>query len=117
MKENSPTGVPVREIRWIDTSVIVRIAGEIDLNVSQEFQHELLKLLDKHPRRVIIDLSDVSYMDSSGVASLVKLLSRSRRFGASLILVALTERVRSVFEITRLDSVFDIRSTQEEALA
>jgi len=115
--DNLPTGAPVREVRWIDKSAVVQVVGEIDLNCSLAFQQDLLAVLEKRPRRIVVDLSGVSYMDSSGVASLVKLLSRVRKCGASLYLVGLTDRVRSVFEITRLDTVFDIRDTQQEALA
>ncbi|MHC4295537.1 MAG: STAS domain-containing protein, partial [Planctomycetota bacterium] len=98
-------------------SVVVDVTGEIDLNSSLEFQQVLLRVLDKRPVRIVINLTEVSYMDSSGVASLVKLLSRVRKADSSLHLVGLQDRVRSVFEITRLDSVFDIRETEAEALA
>jgi anti-sigma B factor antagonist len=97
--------------------VVVDVTGEIDLNSSLEFQQVLLRVLDKRPVRIVINLTEVSYMDSSGVASLVKLLSRVRKADSSLHLVGLQDRVRSVFEITRLDSVFDIRETEAEALA
>ncbi len=117
MTSQQPQSCPVRDVRWVDRAAVVQAAGEIDLNCSLEFQQALLNLLDQHPQRIVINLSDVSYMDSSGVASLVKLLSRVRRGGATLHLVGLRDRVRSVFEITRLDSVFDIFATEEEALA
>jgi anti-sigma B factor antagonist len=110
-------GSPVDGIRWNDKTAIVDVAGEIDLNTSNAFQQELLAVLDKSPRRIVVNLSGVSYMDSSGVASLVKLLSRVRRSSAGLRLFGLTDRVRGVFEITRLDSVFEIFPTEEEALA
>lgn len=112
-----PPNSRIRDARRVGSSVIVDVEGEIDLNCSLDFQQGLLRVLDGRPDRLVINLSGVKYMDSSGVASLVKLLSRTRKSGASLILVALTDRVRSVFEITRLDSVFDIRKTEEEALA
>lgn len=108
---------PVREVRWIDDTAVVDVQGEVDLGRSLEFQQALLALLDQKPRRVVVNLSDVPFMDSSGVASLVKVLSRARRSSTALALVALTDRVRSVFEITRLDSVFAIFATEEEALA
>ena len=106
---------PVRSIRWDDRAVVVQVAGDIDLNRSQTFQQDLLELLDAKPEHIIIDLSAVPYMDSSGVASLVKLLSRTRKRGATLTLAGLQDRVRSVFEITRLDSVFRIVASEEEA--
>jgi len=108
---------PVKEIRWVGRAVVARVAGDIDLNRSPQFQHSLLALLDERPRRIIVNLSEVPYMDSSGVASLVKLLSRVRKSGCSLRLVGLSDRTRSLFEITRLDHVFEIYATEEEALA
>jgi len=65
----------------------------------------------------VVDLSGVGYMDSSGVASLVKLLARVRRRQVDLKLAGMTRRVRSVFEITRLDTVFEIFASVQEALA
>ena len=108
---------PIQSVRWVGRDAVVKVVGDIDLNRSLEFQHGLLELLDSKPDRLVVNLGGVPYMDSSGVASLVKLLSRVRRCGLGLRLVALSDRVRSVFEITRLDSVFDICATEEEALA
>jgi len=108
---------PVQQIRWIERTAVVDAAGEIDLACSSAFQADLLRVLDERPRRIVINLSQVTYMDSSGVASLVKLLSRVRRGDTSLRLFGLRDRVRGVFEITRLDSVFEICGNEQEALA
>ena len=110
---------PVRKVEWIGSeprSVVVEAAGDIDLHRSAEFQRALLELPAKRPARIVLDLSAVPYMDSSGVASLVKLLARVRRENIALKLAGLTPRVRSVFEITRLTTVFEIFATTEEAL-
>lgn len=107
---------PVESVQWRDDAAIVQVVGDVDLNRSPALQDALLKLLDEKPSAVIIDLTGVGYMDSSGVASLVKLLSRVRQKGVSLKLAGLTDRVRNIFEITRLDSVFEIHGTCEEAL-
>ena len=110
---------PVQSVRWAgpdNQTVIVEAAGEIDLRCSAAFQQALLEPLEKNPRRMVVDLAGVTYMDSSGVASLVKLLSRIRRGKIELKLASLAPRVRSVFEITRLDTVFEICETVEEAL-
>ena len=117
MTPNQARNSPVQQIRWVGKAAIVDVAGEIDLNTSNAFQQDLIELLDNSPERVVVNLSGVSYMDSSGVASLVKLLSRIRRTNGSLYLYGLTDRVRGVFEITRLDSVFDIRAGEQEALS
>jgi len=106
----------VREIRREGGAVVVEAAGDIDLHRSVEFQQSLAKVVATAPRRIIINLADVPYMDSSGLASLVKLLSQVRRANIELKLCSLTERVRSMFEITRLDSVFKICLSEQEAL-
>ena len=112
-----PSDGPVRQVHWNDDAAVVEAAGEIDLNASPDFQQELLALLDRRPTALVVDLSDVPYMDSSGVASLVKVLSRARTADIRLALAALTPRVRSVLEITRLDTVFELHDTVQEALA
>jgi anti-anti-sigma factor len=108
---------PVRQVRWIGRSVVLDVAGDVDLSRSLAFQQSLLAVLDKHPLMVVVNLEKVPYMDSSGVASLVKLLSRARKQKVSLRLAGLTKRVRSIFEITRLDGVFEIYPSEQEALA
>ena len=113
---SKPLNSPVKDVRWIDRAAVVDVEGDIDLNHSAEFQQDLLELLDSKPARILINLSGVAYMDSSGVASLVKMLSRTRKSNVPLLLFGMTDRVRSVFEITRLDSVFDIFQTEQEAL-
>jgi len=107
----------VRAVRWISGSVVVDVQGDVDLSRSSEFQQSLLVVMDQKPERIVVNLAEVPYMDSSGVASLIKLLGRTRRQGVVLHLAALTDRVRSIFEITRLDGIFDIHPTVEEALA
>jgi len=93
------------------------VQGDVDIRRCGEFQQSVLAVLDRKPRSVVVNLSDVSYMDSAGVASLVKCLARARAQHVSLRLTGLSERVRGIFEITRLDGIFDIRPTVEEAAA
>jgi len=107
-------------IRWVESekrAAVFEASGDIDLHRSSEFQQALLNLAAQKPDVIVLDMTGVGYMDSSGVASLVKLLARVRRDDIGLKLAGLTPRVRSVFEITRLDTVFDIYATTEEALA
>ena len=104
-------------VQWQDKTALVTVTGEIDLARSTIFQQELLELLDNRPACIVIDLAGVPHMDSSGIASLVKLLSRCRKGDVSLRLACLTPRVQGLFEITRLDSVFDIYPSVPEATA
>jgi len=113
---NASQDSPVRQVRWVDRDAIVEVHGDIDLHRSVDFQQALLSVMDQKPARILIDLSGVPYMDSSGIASLVKILSRARRGKTALRLFGLSVRVRSLFEITRLDNVFEICATEAEAL-
>lgn len=116
MMSDNAAGSPVRAVRQVANGVVVDAVGEINLEASSSFQKTLLEQVDKNPGCLVVNLSGVDYMDSSGVASLVKVMSRCRAVGVSLRLAGLTRRVRSIMEITRLDKIFDIHDTVEAAL-
>ena len=111
------TRSPVRNVRWDGKTCIVKVGGDVIIETAQALQDDLLKLLDRRPSRMVVNLADVGFMDSSGVASLVKLLSRARKAGVELILAEMQERVAGIFDITRVNTLFDIRGSEEEALA
>ena len=101
----------------IDDGMVVKVDGEIDLTRSPQLRVELMELLDDNVARLVIDLSDVPFMDSSGVATLVEALQVQRRNENKLILCSLQQKVKSIFEISRLDMVFtitdDVASAQQ----
>lgn len=93
----------------------VRPAGEVDLHNSPQLRAKLHAMLDRRQTRIVIDLSQVSYMDSSGVGTIVEAKRRADREGAALVLAGMQPRVRSVFEITQLDKFFTILDDPEQA--
>ena len=101
----------------IPDGIIVRPTGEIDLSCTALLRQRLGKIQESQPSRLVIDLSAVPYMDSSGVATLVEAMQIARRTGSKLVLCALQQKVRSIFEIARLDMVFSIVGSVEEASA
>lgn len=101
----------------VEGGVVVRPSGDIDLAGSPTLRHELKKAQGASPQRLVIDLSGVPYMDSSGVATLVEAMQLARRGGTRLVLCGLQDKVRSIFEIARLDTVFTILPTLDAALA
>jgi len=111
------TRSPVKSVRWEGRTCVVTVAGDVNIDCSAELQRALLAEAQKQPELMVLDLSGVHFMDSSGVASLVKLLSAAKKSGMKLRLAALDRRVLGIFEITRLNTVFDICDTVEEALA
>ena len=101
---------------WKEKTAIIHVVGDIDLSRSAGLQAVCNAVVKKKPDRVIVDFSEVPYMDSSGVASMVKLLSHTKKTNTPLVLAAMSTRVRAVLQITRLDRVFTLTDTVEDAL-
>ena len=85
--------------------VLIRLSGEVDLSWSQQVRTAVLDALQKHPV-VGVELSKVSYIDSSGIAALVEGFQNARTRGSRFALVAISDAVRAVLELARLDRVF-----------
>jgi anti-sigma B factor antagonist len=97
---------------------ILDISGDIDLANSPAMRKVLLgEIKDKHTPKVLLNLKNVRYIDSSGIASLVEGLKAARDNGARLILYGLSPSVREVLELSRLQKIFEIYDTEEQALA
>jgi anti-sigma B factor antagonist len=99
-----------------DGAVVLSPQGDVDLARSPALRQALRQAQTAKPSRLIVDLSGVDYMDSSGVATLVEALQIARRGSTKMVLCGLKDRVRSIFEIARLDTVFSIAGTREEAM-
>lgn len=97
--------------------VFVELAGDIDMHRSMDLRESLLEVMGQKPPVTLIDMTQVSFMDSSGLATLVEALQLAHRFEGQLKLVGVQKRVRSIFEISRLDSIFPMYESQGEALA
>ena len=92
-----------------DGGQAIKVEGEVDLSSSPELRTAILKATAKGKGTVAVDLSRVPYMDSSGVATLVEGLKSVCQEGADFILVAPSAAVMKVLQLSRLDTVFDIR--------
>jgi len=101
----------------VDGTTILRPKGEIDLSRAPSLRTQINAAQKTKPAKLIIDLGHVPYMDSSGVATLVEAMQIARRSGTRIILCAMQERVQSIFEIARLDMVFTIVGSSDDALA
>lgn len=97
-------------------AVVIGARGEVTVFTSPALRQELRKAVAEKPGRLVIDLSETSYIDSSGVATLVEGLKLMQPHRGRLVLAGMNERVRGVFEIARLNSVFRLAETVEEAL-
>lgn len=97
-------------------AMVVLPSGEIDLNASPVLRQELKRISTARPQRLIVNLAGVPYMDSSGVATLVEAMQMARKNSTRLVLCGMQDKVRSIFEIARLDTVFTIVADVEAAL-
>ena len=114
MKKNaSPSGADAVK----DRSNVLPLKGEIDLHVSPSVTVLLNQMIDKKPERLVVDLSAVSYIDSAGLAALIQAMQKVEAYGGKFRLAGLQETVRSIFEISRLDQVFQIFTDVDAALA
>jgi len=97
--------------------VVVTPVGDIDMSRSPDLRHVIQSQFDAPGiRKMVVDLDEVGYMDSSGLATLVEAMRTSRNRAVTLVLASLSPRVRSLFEIAKLDTVFEISPSREGAI-
>lgn len=94
---------------------LFEVKGEIDIRTSPELHDALMRSVTERPARMVLDLAGVTYMDSSGVGTLVEIKRQLERNDGTLVLAALREQVKGLFEITRLDKFFKIAASVEAA--
>jgi anti-sigma B factor antagonist len=96
---------------------VLPLEGEIDLHVSPRVTAALRTLIEQKPARLVVDLSRVTYIDSSGLAALIEGMQNVEAYGGKFVLAGVQENVRPIFEIARLDQVFIIFPHVDAALA
>jgi anti-anti-sigma factor len=116
MDKETTGGRVLASARMEKDVLVAALSGEINLGNSPDLRSALLHLLQAHgPRRAILNLNKVPYMDSSALAVLVE---TARKLGrGNVALTDLQPRVKGLLEIARLDSIFALVSTEQEALA
>ena len=103
----------LKSMQQNDVTIFI-IGGEINISTSPD----LKKNFEKMPSpKIIIDLEKVTYVDSSGLATLVEILKKSKSQGGQLALSGMSDKVKSLFEITKLDKLFSIFPSQQLAMA
>lgn len=103
--------------READRVVILDIQGEIDLYNAPEIKDTMQKLIEAEKYSIIINLEQVSYIDSSGIGALISGLSNLKKYQGSLKIINVYASVKKVFELTKLTSFFEIYDSEEEALS
>ncbi len=96
--------------------LICRLEGEININTSPELRKSFDRMMRDNEKKVIVEFSGISYIDSSGLATLIEMYQRLKRNGGRLRLCSMTQKVRDIFEITKLTKLFEIFPNLTEAL-
>ena len=103
--------------RQIDGVTIVDVSGRITLGEGSSSVRDTLRdLIGKGEKKILLNLSDVSYIDSSGIGELVSGYTTISNQGGTLKLMGLTKRVKDLLQITKLYTVFDVHEEEAHAL-
>jgi anti-sigma B factor antagonist len=98
-----------------DVLVVTPRTEYLDASNVKEFKQDMAPLLEKHPR-IVMDLSHVELVDSSGCGAFIGFLRQLKSAGGDMKLCAVSKPVRGLFELVRMHRVFDILNTREEAI-
>jgi anti-sigma B factor antagonist len=122
-RERGRTEVPRRpapiaiEMDRPDHIVLVIPKGDLTLSCAEDVARTIARVITPRRARLVIDLTNVAYLDSAGLGALVSTLKLARARGGDVKFCGLQELVRSVFDMTRLTSVVEIYPSREDALA
>ncbi len=104
--------------RQVDGITIVDLSGRITLGEGSVVLRDTIKdLLGKGQKKILLNLGDVSYIDSSGIGELVSAFTSVRNQGGELKLLNLTKKVHDLLQITKLYTVFDVKDDEAGAIA
>ncbi len=95
---------------------VIAISGEIDMSSSPALRSHLLEFVQKKTPTLFIDFREVSYIDSSGIATFVEGLRGMMPYGGKLKFVGIPDKIGEIFSFSKLDRVFEIYGTIDDAL-
>ena len=106
------------QVREVNGVTVLDLAGRITLGAgSQQLREIIHKLVSDGRKKILLNMAEINYIDSSGVGELVGAFTTVRREGGDLKLMRLTKKVRDLMQMTKLYSVFDVKEDEASALA
>jgi anti-anti-sigma factor len=113
MTNNQPTAAAPARFDVVEGEIpVISIAGSLADEANFQAKEVFLRLIGEKPSRILVDLSGMDYISSSGIGLLVSVLRRCRQFGISMSLCGLQPEVFELFKLTRLNQVFEIIETR-----
>jgi len=97
--------------------VVLSPSADIDMSRSPELRAILRQEMGGGVHKMVVDLEEVHYMDSSGLATLVEAMRNASKTSTQLVICNMNQKVNAIFEIARLDSFFSIVGTRDEAIS
>lgn len=91
-----------------DAPGVITLSGEIDFSVTPAVRERLLELVGDQPEAITLDMADLSYIDSSGLALLIELRKTLTESGRSITIRAISPQVRKLFNLTQLGDLFGL---------
>lgn len=105
----------VREEKFNDV-VICSLEGEVNIGSSPELRKVFGAITQRNEKKVLVDFSGVSYIDSSGLATLIEVFQRLKMVGGALRLCSMDRKIENIFVVTKLHKLFAILENREAAL-
>ena len=103
-------------VRKDGDTCVVAVEGQLIVGNRQELKQQVIDALEGGARKFVVDFTRTGYIDSSGLGVLVSLSKKIREHGGDLRLAGLNEDLQTLFELTKLDTLFAITRTTQEAL-
>jgi anti-sigma B factor antagonist len=103
-------------VRTSANARIVDVDGDVDMNCTPQLRKLLFGALKESPK-VVINLTAIRYIDSSGIAVMIEALKESQRLKRQLVLFGMNARVNAVFKLTHVMQIFQVVDTEEQALS
>lgn len=104
------------KIKEIGDVTVIKIIGEVDLYHAPDIIEKVKECCDNNKLKVVIDLEKVTYIDSSGISSLISSLSSLKELGGDLKIIHVYDNVKRIFSLTKLTSFFNIYDSESKAI-
>jgi anti-sigma B factor antagonist len=108
-------GMPL-DVEYKDRVAVCRVRGDLDSSSSAEMIEILEREIGRGAKQIVLDLAGTPYIDSSGLGALVMVLKKARLASGDVKLCGLEAEARKVLELTRLDRIFDVSRTADDAV-
>ena len=104
-------------LRQRDDIPVLDVVGEIDIYTTPQFKEAVSAVIDQNNRSIVINMAQVTYMDSSGFGTLLSATKRLRPSDGALYLAACNDSIQRMLQITRLNTIVGVYATEDEAVA